>query len=300
MPDLVFDLRYLKYAMAVARHGSFRRAADALGLSQSTVSRRVHLLERRLGVPIFERNRTGTHLTSAGERFIREAEFGAERLHQAAMELGAVQRGDTGELRIGVTSSMATGFLANVLGLFTARFPSIVLTFEEASSQANAASVLDSRLDVAFILGTPQLPNHQTRRLWDEEVYFVIPATHKFAGRSQITWRDVRHETFLVHAGGAGEESEDHLIRRVSALGFRPKIIRQKASREYIFSLVALGYGIAITTSSAEGLLDKGVKLVRAGDGVETVALSAVWLEHSPNPALRKLLNVCDSLVFQR
>ncbi|QVM85035.1 LysR family transcriptional regulator [Novosphingobium decolorationis] len=88
MPDLVFDLRYLKYAMAVARHGSFRRAADALGLSQSTVSRRVQLLERRLGVPIFERNRTGTHLTSAGERFIREAEFGAERLHQAAMELG--------------------------------------------------------------------------------------------------------------------------------------------------------------------------------------------------------------------
>ncbi|QVM85038.1 LysR family transcriptional regulator substrate-binding protein [Novosphingobium decolorationis] len=109
-------------------------------------------------------------------------------------------------MRIGVTSSMATGFLANVLGLFTARFPSIVLTFEEASSQANAASVLDSRLDVAFVLGTPQLPNHQTRRLWDEEVYFVIPATHKFAGRSQITWRDVR-VGFETHADRAKRRS---------------------------------------------------------------------------------------------
>ncbi|WP_422394358.1 LysR substrate-binding domain-containing protein [Novosphingobium decolorationis] len=134
----------------------------------------------------------------------------------------------------------------------------------------------------------------------DLRVVCKTPGITRTSAAQPLSKRPLRQETFLVHAGGAGEESEDHLIRRVSALGFRPKIIRQKASREYIFSLVALGYGIAITTSSAQGLLDKGVKFVRAGDGGETVALSAVWLEHSSNPALRKLLNVCDSLVFQR
>lgn len=300
VPDLVFDLRYLKYAMAVATHGSFRRAANALGLSQSTVSRRVQLLERRLGVSLFERSRTGTHLTYAGECFIRDSAFGAERLHQAAIDLGAIQRGDRGELRVGVTSSITTGFLADLLRCFKAHFPSIIVTLEEASSQSNAASVLDARLDVAFILGTPHLPAHQLQQLWNEEVYFVVPVTHKFAGRTKIAWDEVTEETFLVHAGGAGLESEDHLIRRVSVLGCRPKILRQKVSREYLLSMVAQGYGITITTSSAQGLNGEAVRFVRAGDGGETIALSAVWLKQNPNPALRNLLNVCNSLALQR
>ena len=55
MPDLAFDLRHRPYAMLVAEHGSFRRAADVLELSQSTISRRVQSLERRLGVTLFDR-----------------------------------------------------------------------------------------------------------------------------------------------------------------------------------------------------------------------------------------------------
>jgi DNA-binding transcriptional LysR family regulator len=93
MPDLALDLRYLRYAMLVAELGSFRRAADVLNLSQSTVSRRIQLLERRLGVPWFERSRSGTRLTYAGERFILDAAVGAGHLHQAASDLTLAQRG---------------------------------------------------------------------------------------------------------------------------------------------------------------------------------------------------------------
>ena len=66
MPDIAFDLRYLRYAILVAQHGSFRAAAESLDLSQSTVSRRIRLLERRLGVPLFERDHKGAKLTPAG------------------------------------------------------------------------------------------------------------------------------------------------------------------------------------------------------------------------------------------
>ncbi|WP_132560680.1 LysR family transcriptional regulator [Rhizobium sullae] len=73
MPNLALDLRYLKYAIVVAEQGSFRRAADILNLPQSTVSRRIQILERTLGLPLFERSRIGARPTLAGERFIREA-----------------------------------------------------------------------------------------------------------------------------------------------------------------------------------------------------------------------------------
>src|SRR3546814_9609339 len=83
VPDLAFDLRYLKYAIVVAEQGSFRRAADVLNLPQSTVSRRIQILERTLGVPLFERSRTGARPTLAGERFMREAAVGAGPLREA-------------------------------------------------------------------------------------------------------------------------------------------------------------------------------------------------------------------------
>ena len=67
MPDLTLDLRYLKYAIHVAEAGSFRRAADRLSISQSTVSRRVQMLERQLGVSLFKRTRSGAGLTPEGE-----------------------------------------------------------------------------------------------------------------------------------------------------------------------------------------------------------------------------------------
>ncbi|WP_299177148.1 LysR family transcriptional regulator, partial [uncultured Brevundimonas sp.] len=57
MPDLTLDLRYLKYAVQVAEAGSFRRAAERLSISQSTVSRRVQLFERQLGFSLFKRTR---------------------------------------------------------------------------------------------------------------------------------------------------------------------------------------------------------------------------------------------------
>jgi DNA-binding transcriptional LysR family regulator len=90
MPDLALDLRYLKYAILVAEHGSFRRAADSLNIAQSTISRRIRTLEHRLGVSLFERCRTGARLSAMGARFLREAAVSAEDLRQAVnVSIGA-------------------------------------------------------------------------------------------------------------------------------------------------------------------------------------------------------------------
>ena len=101
----------------------------------------------------------------AGERFIRDAAFGAGHLQQAVIDLKLVQRGLTGELRVGVMASLATGFLADLFSSFRASFTDVEVKLEEASSQANAAGVLNGRLDAAFISGTPQLPGCDARKL---------------------------------------------------------------------------------------------------------------------------------------
>ena len=83
MPDIAFDLRYLRYALRAAEYGSFRRTAEILAVSLSTVSRRIQILERRIGIVLFERHRSGARATLAGKCFLKDAAVGAKHLNQA-------------------------------------------------------------------------------------------------------------------------------------------------------------------------------------------------------------------------
>ena len=68
------ELDHVEAFVAIVRHGGFSRASSALHLSQPAISRRVHLLERELGAPLFERLRSGAVLTDAGRAFLPHAE----------------------------------------------------------------------------------------------------------------------------------------------------------------------------------------------------------------------------------
>jgi DNA-binding transcriptional LysR family regulator len=121
-------------ALMVAKHLSFRAAARALGIRQSAVSRRVRALEDMLGVSLFERHLTGVSVTNAGARFFQEARQGFAHLEQASKIAAAAGRGTTGQLRIGILSSMGTGFLRELMQTFSERHPDVAIQIVEGAS----------------------------------------------------------------------------------------------------------------------------------------------------------------------
>ena len=143
MPDLSLDLRYLSYAILVAEHGSFRAAAQALDISQSTISRRVQLLEHRIGIALFDRSRKGAELTPAGKRFLQSAAVGASHMQQAIVDTRKAYRGEIGELRIGVATSLANGFLGDLLESYRAAYSSVHVHVEEVSQRVAASRLLE-------------------------------------------------------------------------------------------------------------------------------------------------------------
>lgn len=292
MPDLALDLRYLRYALLVAEQGSLRRAAEILNLSQSTVSRRLQILERRLGVALFERTRNGTKPTIAGDRFLRDAEVGARHLEQAVSSISLAKQGVVGELRIGFMASLATGYLSTVLEFFHQRFPMIDVVLEEATSQTSAAGVLSGRFDIAFLPGAPNLPGCQSELLWNERILVALPDAHRLADCSHIAWESVREETFLVTADVTGPEVEDYLVRQLSGAGFRPRVSVQRVGREAILNLVGLGFGLTLTTESTLGASYRGVRFVTVAPE-DIVSSSAVWSSGNLNPAVDRLLEIC-------
>lgn len=167
MPDLTLDLRYLKYAVQVAEAGSFRRAAERLSISQSTVSRRVQLFERQLGFSLFKRTRAGAGLTPEGERFLQQAVVGARYLRNAATEIRSARKLKTGLVRFGMLEAFPACPIINILSAFRNRHPRRNLRggTGRAGQRAVPTSLrraLGRRHHV--IVGRPELPHRQQGR----------------------------------------------------------------------------------------------------------------------------------------
>ncbi|WP_235894939.1 LysR family transcriptional regulator [Brucella pecoris] len=292
MPDLTLDLRYLKYAILAAEQGSFRRTAEMLNVPQSTVSRRIQLLEHRIGISLFDRNRSGARVTPAGERFLMDAAVGAEHLCQAVNGLALVKRGHSGKVCIGFMASLANGFLAELLSAFHSRFPAVDIKLEEATSQANASAVLNGRLDAAFMPGAPRLPGCRAEKLWNEKIFVAVPDVHRVVALSAVTWDNIRHETFLVTADAAGPEIEDYLVRQLSRTAFHPKISVQRVGRENLLNMVGRGFGITLTTDSTLGIAYPKLRFLPIISSEDTVSSSVVWSTSNQNPALKNLVEM--------
>ena len=121
-----------------------------LALSQSSLSRRIQHLEHRLGVPLFKRSRIGVSPTTAGAAFLERAMAGAQQLDLAARYAVAVDSGEAGQVRIGVTSSRTGGLFGDVLRQFKALFPSVNIPLTEDTTSRTSHNVAMGTLDVAF------------------------------------------------------------------------------------------------------------------------------------------------------
>jgi DNA-binding transcriptional LysR family regulator len=125
------ELKHLKFAEVAERCGSFRKAADFLGLKQSNLSRGIRNLEERLGYKVFERSNGGVQPTPAGRDFLRGARRILNDLQTTVGMANAVARGTAGQLRIGFYTSISAGNLRSTLFDYARRFPEVRISAVE-------------------------------------------------------------------------------------------------------------------------------------------------------------------------
>lgn len=288
MPDLSLDLRYLRCAHLAAEYGSFRRAALSIGISQSTLTRRVQLLERRLGVALFERSRSGVALTTAGAQFLDEARIGAEHLHRAIKELSSSHAGHHGYLRIGLMGTLTQGPLPELLRTYRRRYPKVKIRVEEASFDDTLAGVSRGRLDVAFVIGDPQIEGCDALPVWEEPLVVVTAVEHPLARLASVEWSDLTDETILVSSDAFGVKVAEMLGQHLRPFGSKPRLSLQRVGRDNLFYLVREGFGL---TLAAKSMIDRKTTDLRILPLISADHLrwSAVWMAQYANPALKHL-----------
>lgn len=282
--------------LTVAEYLNFRHAANALGVSQSSVSTRIKVLEETLGILLFERRHRGVRLTEAGQRFVAEVAVGIGHIDLAVQTAGAISSGAEGRLAIGLHSSIAGGFLADLRRQYRSIHPTIEQSVVEGRSSDTIAMVRDGKLDVAFVLGVVDPADCHARLLWEEPFMIAVPTEHPLADAPAVHWLDLAPETLLTRHGGAGPQLQDHVVRRVSGLGRAPRIRPCDIGRDTLMHMVAAGEGITLTTGAASHLPFPGVAFRTIADEAEPARFSAVWSPHSRNLALKNLLDLATDM----
>lgn len=291
------ELRHLRYFVAAAEHGSFRKAGIALGLSQSAVSRCIADLEDQIGASLFHRHTWGVSQTYAGRHFLARARRAIRTIGEGAREVAAAGRAELGHLRIGIYSSMASGFLSELLGRYGQRHPKVSIDMIDGNPIEHVMAVRQLSLDVAFINGTRDWPDCEREHLWSERVFVVLPDHHALSQREEVTWGDLAEETFIVSETVPGQEVHNHLARCLADFGRHPEIQVQHVSRDNLVTLVAIGRGLTLVSEAMTMAQFPGVTY-RPIVG-ETISFSAVWSAHNDNPAFRRLLSLAKMMAVR-
>jgi len=221
--------------------GSFTRAAQALDYAQSSVSKMIADLETEWNLSLLERSRSGVELTSDGIAmlpYVRELLDSYGRLQEQAAELGGVQ---SGTIRIGTFSSVATHWMPNIIKAFQRDYPNIQYEMLLGDYGEIEKWIAEGRVECGF-LRLPTREDFETISLEQDELVVVLPKDHPLAKKSIIAPKDLNGQPFLLLEHGGKTEVSEYLEKH----HIHPDIRFTTWDDYAVMSMVEGGLGIGI------------------------------------------------------
>jgi DNA-binding transcriptional LysR family regulator len=245
------ELRHLRYFVAVAEHGHFGRAAEALHTAQPSLSQQVRQLEEEVGVPLFERTTRRVRLTPAGELFLVECRQMLAQLATSIEGARAVASGERGHLRISfVSGAMGAGALPHLFHDFQESHPDVSLDVRPMPAILQIEALRDSTLHIGFFSAGYGGGVLSEQFLWRERLVLAMPEHHPFAARAAIQFADLQGERLMMYSRGSGSQLQNAIIAVLHEQRIDPEIVHQGADAETIIGLVAAGRGISLVPQS--------------------------------------------------
>jgi DNA-binding transcriptional LysR family regulator len=241
------EMRKLEVFCKVIELKSFTRAAEAVLLSQPTVSEHIRSLEEELGQKLIDRLGREAAPTPVGSLLYKYA-VRMLRLHQDALESVEKYGGKlVGRILIGSGTIPGTYILPQIIGKFRQKYSSIKTTLRIAGSQLIASEVLAGELDMAVVGARWKEKGLEWEKIFSDRLVLVVDAGHRWANRREVGLEELMKEPFILRESASGTRSvidqifEDH--------GMNPANLREVAeigSTAAIKEAVKAGIGVSI------------------------------------------------------
>ncbi|HEY3835581.1 MAG TPA: LysR substrate-binding domain-containing protein [Bryobacteraceae bacterium] len=263
-PDSGFELRHLRYFVAVAEELHFGRAARALNISQPPLSRQIQDLERNVGTQLLNRSAKSVTLTEAGKVFLAESKRILAQVYRSVDTVRRATAGETGRLEIGFAPFFDSQLLPTLRHVLGDRYREAEITFHRLSSEEQVRQLRNGALDVGLVM----LPIDNADQITIEQL-FRLPAvalvadSHPLAHRQQISLRDVVRETLVDVRDDFAPAPYDHVDRISRMCGVPLHTDRYLASLERVFEDVREMGSLALLPSCVSQLAGPGFRCLQ-------------------------------------
>ena len=231
-------LRHIRYFLAVAEHRNFTRAAEALHVSQPTLSQQIRQLEDSLRVQLLDRSGRTIQLTDAGAAYVRYAQRALQDLEAGSRAIHDVQELSRGSLRLAMTPTFTAYLIGPLLEKYNRRYPNITLNILEMPQERMEALLNEDALDVGIAFSDTHSPDIETQVLFVEALAMVVGKSHPYAKkkRGPLTLQEFEREALVL----LNEEfaTRHYIDRYCRQHGVAPRIAMEVNSISAVIEIV--------------------------------------------------------------
>jgi DNA-binding transcriptional LysR family regulator len=269
------DWYRLEYFRSVGRHQNVSRAAEQLHTSQPAVSRGVARLERKLGVPLFERVGRSVILTQKGRLFLQIVDRAHGEIEEAEGYLFGQSEPTSRIVALGFLRTLGTHLVPQMVRQFKEQHPKVNFSFSQNNTTRIEAQLEKGDLYLIFTAVPPHTPSLAWERLSDQKLVLIAKRTHSLVSKKLVRLRDLSREPFVTFKPG-------HVVRTLtdrlcSAAGFVPTISFEGDDSSSIPGFVAAGFGVAIVPSDSN--LPSSVVVLPTAGPLMRRQIGLVWVE---------------------
>lgn len=298
------DAEQIKIALSVAKNRSFSTAAKETAYAQSTVSKRIILLEKELGMRLFERKaRAQVALTEEGEQLLPFLENIDQAYDRLAERVALTKNEKAQHLTIGCLNGLSTFGEDDLILRYSTANPTVRIVQAEGTMSSLVSGLESHQFDAAFLVFTspdeyPELKKKslEYQDLWSLRLKLALSKNHPCANLENPTLVDFRNETFLFrdfHNEGMCDGKIQRFVNACRQEGFEPNIQLLDSRTSMAFGMVAAQRGVAPLMYRPK-TLRQDVKVVQLAKDYYRFNLKIAYRADDNSPALRSFLGYTE------
>ncbi|MDO6414197.1 LysR family transcriptional regulator [Sphingomonas sp. BIUV-7] len=250
---IVYDVKHLRYFLAVANERSFTRGAERLNMAQPPLSRRIQEMEEELGARLFDREARPLALTAAGQLFYEQAIQVIQRAEQMRSTMTRFIASERSRFVIGLVPSMLYVRLPDTIRVFRERAPGVELSLLEMTSAEQIAALKEGRIDVGFGRMRFEDPSIQREILREEPLVAALAPNHPLAGGEYPIGLDaISALPLIVYPKEPRPSFADLVISMFGDIGVYPAEIIEVRELQTALVMAAAGEGVCLVPQSIQ------------------------------------------------
>ncbi len=285
--DMMLEQKVL-YFITVAEEKSFSAASKKLYLSQPNLSKQVMLLEREIGVTLFDRSGYRPVLTTAGEIYYKEC----KKIQKQVTELyNKLQQLESHEIEIGFTGLYQNRRIINAINEFKKENSKVKISLNKFNFDDTVNSLLNQKIHISFGIESNFKHYNQIKYhvLYNYDICVICSFDHPFAKYTELDVKQLINEEFIVLSKKYGFQFYQDFIKACKLDGFVPKIKKEVESFDSLVFDVSIGEGVAIT--SCDVVRSEEVKIIPLKNSHHSSKYVMAYLDKEQNPITQKLIH---------